>query len=175
MKGRQCVTGILAVATLFACADDETGSSGGTPAPSAGGVDAAAIAACPRSDTLLTTADWITCLSGRSVTGTEPFGGARCELRAGEGGAFTYVRNGAAALSVPPRSSWGAAAFGTYQNGNDTMIAGISPDLPLVPGGATLQKLRLLFAGRGVEDTIEIEYLDASRARGTYACRVDVL
>lgn len=175
------VSGLVVLVALVGCSDDAPPASadgdggGSAPAPSVDRIDAAAIAACPRSTTTLTTADWITCLAGRSVAGKEPFGGATCELRVGQGGAFAFVRDGVVALSVPARANWGASAFGTYQNGNDSFIAGLSPDLPVVEGSPSLQNVRLFFAARGVEDSIEVDYLDARLARATYACRVDVL
>lgn len=180
---KRLVAGFLVMASLVACSDDEAPPAAGasadagvpSPAPSTDRIDAAAIAACPRSDTLLTTADWLTCLAGRRATGTEPFGGTPCELRIGQAGAFEYVRSGAVALSAPPRASWGPSAFGTYQNTGDAFLGGVSPNLPRAAAGPTLQKMNVRFVGRGLADSIEVEYLEESGARGTYACTVDVL
>jgi hypothetical protein len=176
------VCGLFLASSLVACSDDAESSGSpagntGTPPPSLSTdrIDAAAIASCPAAKTVLTTPEWITCLAGRRVAGKEPFGDVPCELRIGQGGAFEYVRNGAMTLSVPPRASWGASAFGTYQNDTDAFIAALSPDLPVAAGNARLEKLRVFFVGRGVEDNIEIDYLDAALARATYACRVEVL
>lgn len=175
---------LLAVA---ACDSDDTttsnptSSDGGTAPSTSSAPDAineAALAGCPSSSTLITSTEWPTCLAGRRVSGTEPFNKSPCELRVGQNGAFEYWRSGALALSVTDRASWRSGS-GTYQNdldpaGRRTFLASVQPDLPVVEGQPRVTKVSLTFASL-LDDSIEIEYLDAGRVRQTYTCSVAVI
>jgi len=72
------------------------------------------IGSCPPSSTLIETSDWVTCLEGKRLSGTDPFSKKSCELRVGSEGALDYYRDGAAAIAVPARGAWRGAS-GTYQ------------------------------------------------------------
>lgn len=163
--------------------DDNKGNGsaandGGSGAPVPGGtIDATVLAACPEATTLIETADWPVCLAGVRMIGTELFGNA-CELRVADNGAFDYFRDGELALSIPPRSEWGAA-MGTYQNeggaGGRVFLASIAPDLPAVEGQARITRLSLsFFEPASHDDLVEVRYLDEKLASQTYNCKVTV-
>ncbi len=181
-------------ASVSACDDDASdarGNNNTTPPPSntdsgttrpptsADAITESVLAACPQSSTLIQSAEWPSCLAGKRVSGTEPFNNSPCELRIGENGTFEYLRSGNLALKVPERSGW-RGATGTYQNelsaGRRVFLAGIAPDLPMVEGQPQVTNVNLGFFSVTTQDeTVEIQYLDASRARQTYNCKVDVL
>ncbi|MBS2017065.1 MAG: hypothetical protein JST00_29535 [Deltaproteobacteria bacterium] len=171
------------VVATSACSDDASTSPGadsGTTPPTSTAPDAitdAVLAACPQSTTLITSSEWPLCLAGRRVTGTEPFNNTPCELAIGQNGAMEYRRGGAVALRLPDRGGWGRTD-GTYQNdgsaGRRIFLASVTPTLPVVEGQPRLLRVTVKFFV-GADDNVEVEYLDAARARQTYNCQVNVL
>lgn len=175
----------LGLVALTACSDDPStnggaGDGGATPpVSSADGIDEALLAKCPQASGLVQTTEWMTCLAGKRLAGTETFNGQPCELRIGANGAFEYLRSGTKALELPDRSSWRNAS-GTYTNsalgGPRFFLAGISPDVALVDGQASISDINIsLSALPGKEDTVEVKYFDAARSRQNYNCTVQAL
>lgn len=179
---------VLVLLVLAACSDDAgspgtnsgTSDSGTTPPVSSGdGIDEALLARCPQASGLVQTTEWMTCLAGKRLTGTETFNGQACELRIGANGSFVYLRSGTVALTLPDRASWRNAS-GTYTNsalgGPRFFLAGISPDVALVDGQASISDINItLSALPGKEDTVEVKYFDAARSRQNYNCTVQAL
>lgn len=193
--GREVATGLLSLSLLLSgaagCSDDDDGpgsggeagsSSGGSSSgnpPAADAVTEAVLKACPQATTLIETTDWPSCLEGKRLAGEEPFSKDACELRIGEDGAFDYLIDGAVALSIPKRSAWGSAS-GTYQNADNSgsrfFLASLAPDLDGVEGEPRIDRVTIsLFELPGMEDKVEVSYLDEKLARQTYNCTVDVL
>lgn len=153
----------------------DAGSGATTPAPS--GALEAAVAACPQQTTLIQTADWTSCLAGKTLTGAEVFGGQACGLRFEADGALSYLRGGGVAIATPARASWKAAS-GSYQNdgsdGRRLFLASISPSLDAVTGQprVTTITVSVLGAQAGQDSTVEVAYLDGALARQTYNCKL---
>ena len=153
-----------------------TGVDGGG-ATSTGGALESLVAACPAQSSLIETADWTSCLSGKTVSGTEVFGGQSCGLRFESDGALTYLRGGATAIATPPRSTWKTAS-GTYQNDGAAnrrlFLASVSPSFDAATGQprVTSIALKVFGADAGTDSTVEVAYLDAALARQTYNCKL---
>jgi len=185
------ICALLAVTLLVGtgCDDDETtpapsgggggGGDGGTSGatPPAGGSKGAAIASCPASSSIIQNTEWVSCVAGKTIAGKEPFNNQPCEIRFGENGRIEYVRGGAVALTVPERGSW-TSANGTYQYTqapNPIFLAGLSLSYTVPEGEPRVTNVNLRFMPAGMEDDVEVVFLDAARNRQTYTCKVDVL
>ena len=183
---------LLATLSTLACSDDEgsssnnagssgsggSGSGGGGMKPASDSVTEAVLAACPEASTLIQTTDWMSCLDGKRLVGTEPFSKEPCELRISGDGSFEYLRGGETAIAVPVRSAW-QSPTGTYQNdGSNSRIflASVAPDLEAVQGEPRVTDVAIsLFELKSITDTVEVRYLDAGLSRQTYNCTVDAL
>lgn len=181
---------VLLALAVVACGDEDdsseetdgnqladAGAGDASAAADQDGVDEAVLAACPQAATLIQTSEWSSCLSGRRLTGSEPFGNLPCELRVGANGAFEYLRDGALAIAVPERSLW-RGATGTYQNektpGSRIFIAGLAPDLEPVVGQPRVTDIDIsIFSLASQQDKVAVRYLDATLARQTYNCTID--
>lgn len=171
----------LGLASVAACgSDDPSGpsgsSSGSTPSGSDGDVT---LAACDPTTTLIQTADWTTCLEGKSLSGKEPFNGQACELRFGAGGKIEFLRSGAVALSFADKAAWGTGPTGTYQHEGTgdrrIFVASISTSPPPVSGQPRITGISInVFGVAGQDDTVEMRYFDTALARQTYNCKVTV-
>jgi hypothetical protein len=171
--------------------DDDGGGSGGSSGSGAAGsggtggtagttqlpedvVDTDAIAACPPASSLLETDDWSSCLAGMRFVGVTPFGGDACELRIGDDAEFDYVVDGEVMLSIPSRDEW-LSSSGSYQNDTDLFLASIAPELEPVSGEPRVERITITLFGRGLDENIEVQYMDAALSRQTENCTVDVL
>lgn len=142
-------------------------------------INAAALRACPQATSLVETTEWMSCLAGKRISGTELFNQQPCELRIGADGVFEYLRGGEVALQITSRSSWRAAS-GLYQNTTPAggpgriFLGSITPDLAPVDGQPWITNIDVGFFD-SLDDKVEVKYFDASRNRQTYNCRVNVL
>lgn len=171
----------LSIASLIvACSDDDTtpAPGGGTTTPGAtAGALETAVAACPAQTSLIQTTDWTSCLSGKTLRGTEVFGNQPCALRFETDGALSYLRADAVAIATPPRAQWKSAS-GSYQNDGSgarrLFLAGISPSLEVVADQPRVTDINVKVAGAqsGIDSTVEIAYLDRALARQTYNCKL---
>jgi hypothetical protein len=137
------------------------------------------LTACPASSSLIETTEWMSCLEGKSLTGTEPFSKKACELKIKANGAFEYLRDNAIAIAIPERGTW-QNPQGTYQNANSgdkrIFLAGIAPGLAAVSGEARVTRLNIsIFGTAGQQDKVEVQYLDAALSQQTYNCDVSSL
>jgi len=177
---------VVLVACAAACsADDGSSPSSQNGNPDGGGTTTtkkdgsalvATIAGCPAQSSLVETTEWISCLAGKNLVGTELFGNQSCELRIGTDGSLSYVRGNAVAIATPARASWKGAA-GSYQNSGSgdrlVFLASVAPELEHVEGQPRVTRVNIsIFGLESPESKVEVVYLDAALARQTYNCKL---
>lgn len=147
-----------------------------SPAPTPAGSQfvTADLTACPNASYVISSTEWMSCMAGKRLVGTEPFNGTACELHVGSDGGFQYLRGGAVALTMLPRTSW-VGAWGSYTNSDmgvgRQLLASIFPGYPRVAGQNTVNSIELTLSSLpNTQDTVEVEYFDTNALRQTYTC-----